>query len=479
MAKYLPILGLFLLSSLVFCAQTPLEKFINASFEPDQSATAAELAGGFAVVSAGGVETYVVDSSGKAVKDRTALETVLANDAKANGGYDEKISSAQSFASAVSGAKQANEAKCMQYLGLNMYNCTDRQSCIVTCWAVPQCGIIINAGGFLEAMMEYNTGRLQFDSLILAYQGSLDAIKTDPSAIDQKLSALDEMGTLSENLSVNPIFLNRSDPQCQGGNATTCFEYCPKTDYSSARIDSQKQNLQALKTVLAGIAAQPARADAILAKSNANDLYLSTRHGDFEAFRLKMNGDIADLKSKNATFSKSVKDPEVRTMLSSLFNLSESIVADADAGYYRRAMGRESGYDAAESTVSDRMESGLAAYYDMTAELSSIEANINKSAWMIGNGSAAQYSLQLAAIKQNATAPATVQQISAARAAMAELGVKLAQQVASAATENPQAVAGAAAGAAASQAKGSIPCLPAFAILAMLCFASAGRPRRK
>ena len=478
MAKYLSILALLLLSSLAFCTPTQLDRFISASFEPDQVVTTGQLAGGYTVISADGVETYVVDQTGKSIKEMASLEAILTDDAKSSAGYDTKVSSALSFPGAVSDAKQADEAKCMQYLGLNMYNCTDKQSCIVACFAVPQCDLIINADGFVEAMMDYNSKRLQFDSLLSNYSSGLDAVKTDPSAIDQKLSKLGEMGSVSSSIAVNPIFLNRTDPQCIGNHASTCFEYCPKADYSASRIEAQKQNLQGLKAVLSGIAAQPTRAAAIQAKGSENDLYLSTKKENFSSFRLKMNGDIAGLKSKNTSFSLSVSDPDVGGMLVSLSNLSASIDADAQAGYYRRAMARRGEYDAAEKAVSDRMGSELAAYDNMTTEFASLEANINKSAWIIGNDSTALFTAQLAAIEQNASKPATVQQISSARMAAASLGANLAQQAA-AATQNPQAVAGAAAGAAASQAKGSIPCLPAFAMLIALLFVGARTPRRK
>ncbi|VVC01590.1 Uncharacterised protein [uncultured archaeon] len=471
MAKMLPMIGIMLLAFPLLFGATPVEKFISDSFEPDQQVQSSAITGGYTVISVGGVETYVIDSSGKAVKDKATLQSVLEADAKSAGGFDAKVSSAQSFATEVSDAKQVNEAKCLQYLGLNMYNCTDKQSCIVACFAVPQCNLIINADGFVEAMMDYNSKRLQYATDLSSFSGNIDAIGMDTSAVDQKLSVLNDMGTLASSMAVNSIFLNRTDEQCQGGNAAKCFEYCPKIDYSSSRIESQKQNLQALKAAVASISQQAGRADAILAKSKANDDYLSTRESNFDSFRLKMLGDIADLKSKNTTFSKSVKDANASAMLSSLSNLSSAIIADGDAGYYRRATARRAEYDSAEKSVSDLMDSELAQYNNMTADMASMETNLGKSAWIIGNASVANYTAQLAQIKLNATAPATIQQIVAARAALASMGLDVAKQVASAATENPQAVAGAAAGAAASQAKGSLPCMPAFAVLAVLGFA--------
>ena len=393
MAKLLPIIVMLLACSLVLCAQTPVEKFISNSFEPDQNVTTTALAGGYTLISADGMETYVVDSSGNEVTDNATLQGVLAADAQSSGGFDGIIASAESFASQVNGTKEANEAQCMQYTGLNMHNCTDKQSCIVACFAVPQCNLIVEADGFIGAMQDWNGQRLQFDSDISSFSDNIDAIKTDSSAVGAKLSILNDMGTLAQGMEANPIFLNGSDPQCLGSNGSTCFDYCPKIDYSISEIAAQEQNLQSLKAVLANVSQQPARASAILAQGEANDNYLSTRAANFNAFSQEMSGSLANLTSEDATFARSVKDDNASSMLASLSNLSESINAEANAGYYRQAMAQQSAYDGAEQALSERMGSELAAYENLTGGFSATAENINKSAPIIGNQSAAQYFL--------------------------------------------------------------------------------------
>ena len=109
-------LALLLLAS-YSSAATPLQAFLASSFEPGSAAQASALLvnGSFYLVYAGGNETYVLDASnGKAVEGIGALTALLEQDARNRASYEQKMSSAMSFAASVSAAKNASEAKCLQ-----------------------------------------------------------------------------------------------------------------------------------------------------------------------------------------------------------------------------------------------------------------------------------------------------------------------------------------------------------------------------
>src|SRR3989344_3221833 len=113
------LLLLSLLLPLSSAAQSPLEKFLNASFEPGQALGMANLSTpGYLVISADGRETYVFDmQAGKTLSDRAAIEGLLVSDTKSRTGFGAKLSYALGFAQNASAAKDYEEKKCMRYAG--------------------------------------------------------------------------------------------------------------------------------------------------------------------------------------------------------------------------------------------------------------------------------------------------------------------------------------------------------------------------
>lgn len=439
MAMKKAIFLVFMLLPLLSAAQTPLEKFLNTSFEPGQSVQAQPLfsAGSYVLVAAEGLETYVVDAgAGTAVEDRQLLQEILSADAKNRSSFASKLSLALGLDEAILSAKKDNEAKCVQYLGLDMHPCTERESCILSCFSVPQCvGGPLYSDGFLEAFMEWNVGRQKFDSLVLAYSDSQEMIVDGAAAIDQKISVLNELSSLSLNLSKNEIFLNRSDEGCGGGGVARCYEYCPKVDYSAARIASGKQNLAELKAALTSLQWQSLRAEGILNRSTENDYYLANRGRLYEEFRLDMQKQIRNLNVSAESLSKKVWDREVDSLIGSLSSYSSGVVADANAGLYRKALSKAATFQGKAKAISDRISSDSAQYELLEGEFGSIEKKISNGAWLLGNYTAEKYMGQLSGIKANATAPATLQEIAAAKEMADELKEAVDNDIAYKATE--------------------------------------------
>ncbi|VVC01650.1 Uncharacterised protein [uncultured archaeon] len=431
------LLALLLLPAL-FAAQTPLQKFLNSSFEPDQSVSAQPLAspGQYYLVSAGGLEAYVVDgSSGSAVLDRARLVEILSDDSRSKSGLDAKASAALGLDEEIASAKDAGEKKCMQYLGLDMHPCSDRESCIRSCFSVPQCSAgPLYSDGFLEAFMEWNAGRQRFDSLLMSYSDSQEKMLEDASLIDQKAALLSELSALSANLSKNAIFLNRSDEGCGGGGTVRCYEYCPKVNYSASRIDAGRQNLASLKSALASLQSQPVRAEGILNRSLQNDNYLSSRGRLYEEFRLGMQKKVRDLNLSAESLSRRVWDREVDLLISSLSNYSAGVAADAAAGLYRKALAAKPAFESRAKAISDRISSDQSRAGLLDAKLSSLEKKIANGEWVLGNLSSEKYLGQLLQIRENAAAPATIAEIAAADGMADALKAEVDAEIASKAT---------------------------------------------
>ncbi len=448
-------------------AATPLEKFLNSTFEPGQQVSVQTLLPDprFAVVLADGSETYAIDTaSGSQVSDRQALLSLLVADAKNRTAFDAKAASAAAFPTDVAAGKKDAEAKCMQYTGTDMHDCIDKQSCTIACFSVPQCSSgPLYSDGFWEAVMDWTTGRKGFDSMLAQYSGGMGAISSDTAVVDQKLSALSGLSALSANLSSNQIFLNRSDAQCVGKNATRCYEYCPKVDYGAIRIEAEKKNLAALKSAILQVNGQAARADALLAAAAKYDAYVASRGRDLAELENRLQNDAKKLNASYASLSAKVSDADVPGMVSGVAALAANISASGDAGRYRSALSLKQPYEQKYNAALDRMAGDLKAYDALFAKIDSLNGKLDSGAWLLGNQTTSDYKASLAAIKTNLTSAGalTPQKMSSASAEIDALADKMADELAAKATSAPQS-AQAAAGV-------KLPCLPGFILLGTLC----------
>ena len=464
----------------VFCSLSfavPLEKFINTSFEPDQKVETKGLAapGNFLVISADGNETYVFDSdAGAVVADRQKLQDLLVADSRSSSSFESKVSSALALESDVKNAKNKSEFECMRLTGMEMHECTDKDTCVLACKSNPNCDTILYADGFWEAMLDWANAKRKFDSSLASYAQGIEAVSTDAAAIDSKSAVLGDLLSTASNISANTMFLTRTDPGCAGSNATLrCFEYCHKINYSSDRLASEKQNLASLKAALAAVQQQPARADAILASGAKNDLYLSIRGKDFAELRLKAQNDVKKLNASYSDMSKKVKDGEIAPMIDSLSALSAKIIAGGDAGLYRKALSQKDAFLQKSKEISDRMGSDLAKLDAVTKDIDSLSDKVDKGAWLLGNQTADGYRTELGAIRANLTSSSvTLSQISSARMDLDTLKLRIVDELSTKATSGAGAAQGAGIPA---PLPSKLPCLPGLALLSVLLAAGVGK----
>jgi len=420
--------------------QSAMGVFISTHFEPDAPAQATALLadGNFYLVTSGGNEIYVVNaSSGKSVPGISLLADILEQDTRSREGYEEKIASAIAFPGLAGDAKKINEDKCLQYIGVDSDpGCYDKQSCLVSCFSVPQCEIIVQSDGFLEASMDWNSRRKEFASGLGAFSNGIEAIRFDASAIDARLEILSNLLLLAQNMSQNEIFLDKEAEGCSGRNITRrCYEYCPAIDYSQQLISSQAQSLSSLKNTLAKIGQQGSRAEAISNRSSENDAYVSSRGKDYEEFRMRMKNEINALKAESSALAETVYDPQINVsigQLESIFNKSKNY---SEAGYYKKALALRPQFDSLANDTGQQVNYDKAAYVSYMMGVSGIEENLKNSAWLIGNASVSYYRANLTALKANYTAPLTLAGIEEASLIAKSLGASLEAEIASKAVQ--------------------------------------------
>lgn len=464
------ILALLLLSSFAFPLQTPLEKFMNDTFEPDEDLKIENLSyfsGNYVLIRVGGEERYVVDSySGKAVYDEKQLESILIHDLKNASGFDAKVNSSVLLATEVNTAKRSVEAQCMLLTGTDMHDCFDRDSCILACKSNPNCDILLYSDGFWEAILAWTDHRKKFESAILEFDLGIGDITKNAENIDKKLVVLENLLTHAKYFGESPIFLNRTDEGCSGNNVTRrCYEYCKKVDYSLGRFETEKLNLVELKELVFELSLQDERAATIVNRSRKNDAYISTRGREYEIFRLSMENEIARLKSADAELQKKINDSSIAEKISDLENLSDSVNALAEAELYRKALSKKSDFDTLSRETKYRINDELEEYESFQRKMGTFDERIRNATWILGNSSAERYFSEAGRINDSIGSPATMDSVKNATVEMEILEKKLASELLENAA-NPDSFGK-------RQAQGQqLPCLPAFAVMFIAAFAA-------
>ncbi|MCX8174803.1 MAG: hypothetical protein N3E51_01200 [Candidatus Micrarchaeota archaeon] len=473
--------SLLLLFQPAFCAQAPIERFANLTFEPDQQVSFHFLLPQrtHAIVKADGAEIYVIEAvSGKTLREAKEIEALLVEDAKSRTKLEAILSSALSFPDEVSSAKAEAEKKCMQYTGTDLHDCTDKHSCILSCMSVPLCSTPLYSDGFWEAILDWTTSRKAFDAAIGEYRMQLNALLSNASSIESAEAVLMRLEALSLNMSANPIFLNRTDEGCAAGGTVRCFEFCQKIDYSASRIRQEKQNLALLKAALSEIASQQSRAKAIAEASRRQDEYVSSRGRDFEKLRIRTLSEAKKLRERAEKLSGKVEDGQLEMQLAELENLSRQIALLGKSSLYRQAFSAESSFNQKHSEVSARIEQDEKAHNEAQKLLSDISNQLERSSWLLDDSSKSKYAAILADYSKNLSSPQTPKQLSEAREGMRLLKSQLSEEIAErAASQQPQlSPPGAASGDSrqSAEAAPAVPCLPGLFILLAL-FA---QPRR-
>jgi hypothetical protein len=471
-------MALLLMLSLGFCATTPLQLFINSTFEPDQVVEVKQVSGGsYQLITADGEETYVFDSqAGQAIGNREKMIDALSEEVKAASSFDSRVQSAKALSSAVKSAKQSDESQCMLLTGTDMHPCTDKLSCILACKSNPNCDIILYADGFWETLLDWSSKRVAFDSKLSSYSQGIDSVSSDPSAIDSKVAVLVELEYLSANISKNNIFLNRTDAECYLAGAR-CFEYCKKIDYSPARLSSERQSLLKLKGAVQSINSLPARADSILSAGRENDAYLSTRQKELRTLLVSCQDSISKLKKAVQGAQKLFDDPTLSSSLSELNSSCSKMSSLGKEGYYRKALAMGDGFEAGQQSLEKKISLSLSRRQSLEGKLSGFETKLGKSQGIIGQPSSDLYLRQWQEEKAKLSSPLSMQQISAIEENLEKMDGRLTGEIADKATSGaisiplpslpPEAQS--------SIPKG-LPCAPAFILASLLlCVALIGK----
>ncbi|PIN83205.1 hypothetical protein COV61_03805 [Candidatus Micrarchaeota archaeon CG11_big_fil_rev_8_21_14_0_20_47_5] len=379
-AKFL--FALMLFSAILFSAS--LNELIKQKTEPMDEVVQTPLLSKTdtcTLLKLNGEETFIYcQNAGAFLPDEQKIREALVNNVYETAQYDAKTQAADSAVSSFASGKDEDEKKCDQYLGVDKLPCTDRETCVVACFAVPLCDSQINGAGFWEAMLDYTQKTAQLDSELSSFSG------IDDSNLDVKISKLNSMILIASNLSQSNIFRNRTDTGCDVFGAQ-CFEFCKKTDYGTENLESAKAGLVQLKTDLQQVNAQTSRASAIYAQTQKQNTYLAERGQRYLNLKMTVALKTQSLNNSFAELSKKVSDSKVPPLLSTLSNYSAEINSLGTGGNYRKAFAKGELFNFTSKEAETAISAMSGQYSSLIKKFEQVTQKYTSALPLLANGS--------------------------------------------------------------------------------------------
>ncbi|MEM2963090.1 MAG: hypothetical protein QXN01_01185 [Candidatus Anstonellales archaeon] len=332
-----------------------------------------------------GKETYIYSQDiGGALESVDEIKKALINDAYLKRGYQGVVGRALSSLRKFRSGKEDLEGRCDRYLGVDKKPCKDKESCLVACFAVPLCSGVINANGFWEAMLDYTQKKDRLNNELYEAEKILENF--EESKLEELVSRLNNIISISSNLSQNGIFLNRTDPGCDRFDSR-CFEYCPKINYSTEELVASKNELGALRVLFLSSAEQEERAVKIAQKTAEQKKYFEERIEKFSKLKDSVSKRIQKIVNASDEILRNLTSQELVDGKANLSAIGDEILALGREGDYRQAFGKEDEFEALASNVERKIEELKLRYSNLIKRYEEISKKYASEARFIEPGS--------------------------------------------------------------------------------------------
>jgi hypothetical protein len=405
------------------------QQFVSVTTEPGDVAQITLLRThgvNYSLISINGNETFIFDpAAGAEVNGSAEAVRILTEDVYIRAGFDGKIASYHAAIAAFSAGKRDDEAQCRQLLGTDKLPCTDRESCVRACFAVPLCAGVVNADQFWQSSRNWTNDTSSLNSATVDFEKNLDEMREGGVRIQEKIAILDDMLRLTGVLYDNPIVLNRTDSGCGEKSTKKCFEYCKHPDYQVQELQSMRSSLITLKNDLDELSRVQSRASAILSSSAAQRAYLSSRGGKWDDLRMHGRAEIERLNESYANISGIVRYADAEAKINASNDLYLLMLYVADAGSYRRALGMQNQLGIAIDGANGKIREAADRRALVQGKLSDLSIKLNKSRALIGNESAAPIDEEISSLSSQLSNPLDYEQLPGFEAAIDGLDASL------------------------------------------------------
>ncbi|MFH1306283.1 MAG: hypothetical protein ABIH83_01340 [Candidatus Micrarchaeota archaeon] len=214
------------------CDISAVEKYIepNMSCYTNEFSTPTQQ---FAIVIIEGNETFLVNNEeGRILENEKEIEDALVRNIVFSAGYQAAYDRTDEAVENLHNNKTISKELCYRMTGMDRHPCDDKETCIFAALSTPISSSALYGQGFWESMLAYkhNCENLQGGIDKMKY---LLANKKEESGYAKEMAGnISEIIELSEKFEDNALLLTIADENCTGLGARTCFEYCPKLNWS-------------------------------------------------------------------------------------------------------------------------------------------------------------------------------------------------------------------------------------------------------
>lgn len=376
-SRYTVLLILFFTLLLPIVAAVQMPDAFVPYLEPNLSADAGALntsGGATYILSIQGQETLMVrEGSNELLNDPAAIAAALKEDIVQNSGYLSARQDAQSSLASLQTARQEPEANCTRLTGMDRFPCTDRDSCVKAAFANPLSADYVNAAGFWQAMLRWQTERNDTNASL----NDLQAAQSTPTNDSQAARAIaDKMNAMRDKMA---FFLNnslyRAQPKCNTqlpeckqqiadycntDNLFTCFEYCPLIPFDPDHWKALEERMRTSSDAMKALANQDSRAQTIAQREAQWVNYTQTKGSVWNQMKSALSSKQTELEARMKNSSGLWNDSKLSKRLAGWEEKITDAKALADGGQFFKALamkdslGKEGDDLGAAVTVNDR-----------------------------------------------------------------------------------------------------------------------------
>ena len=375
-----------------------------------QSQTLASDGSSVQLLTLDGRPSFIVEN-GQLVTDSARIQALLEKNITLNSGFDDALSATRDSLTALQAVRSKPEAYCAQLTAVDRFPCFDKVSCVKTAQANPQTASMINAEGFWEAMVGWQASRMDFNDSINALSATLQSPLATADYASGMQASMSGVQAKFDLFMHNDLYRTRYDADCTKFNRSTCFEYCPRTNWTGySNWSSTAAAWASVGAKLDSLGSQAARAQS-LAQATSDWLnYTKNRQALWSAMdhdmQARQNELDANISASNNSWSDASLSADILAWKQSL-NATRALAVQ---GRIHAALGSKLQLLNQSDTLLARIADHMTHMEHIQNSIRSVRLAVAQLA-KSGNNQSAAFAASLAVLEKAATPPIPADQL--------------------------------------------------------------------
>ncbi len=395
---------------------------ISGYVEPDMALSSRPLLGAgpdAQLISLDGQESFAVQGN-RLLTDSEEIRPLLEQDLLARAGFDDTLNSSRQALADLQSLRASPqsycnhlpcEAYCAQLTAVDRFPCFDKASCVKTAKANPQTETMINAEGFWEAMVGWQASRTNFNESLNALDAALQSPSSAPDYARSVQADLAAARTQFDQFMHNDLYRTRYDEDCTKFNRSTCFEYCPRTNWTGeSNWSALEERWGQLASSLDSLGSQTGRAQTLAASTAAWLNYTKNRQSLWSAMSKELEQKRISLAVRFASSNSSWSDPALASGIMLWKQQLNDTQALAAGGRIRSALARQTDLDTQASALLATLSDHDARASHINNSFTSIRLGLSYLA-KAGSNQSAALSASFSSLQASAQPPIPADQL--------------------------------------------------------------------